>query len=675
MAINWGLSIFGANAAAWNALPADVRSALREELPKLEQAIWAEAERETGEGIACNTGSPSCPTAARPDDRGAGLAHRRRAPPRDLRRHGARALGAPLRPACADVWNRTIAPVVGFEARASRRATAWLAAPRPGRDLGRRGLFVGARARRRAASIERGERDAIAESEGKAQRFVSGAEAALNRTLLGVDVLLAGIDSLLRPRSVRTARSTRRTPTACSSSSPAGTSWCATWPCSPTTARCWPPPSPTASAWASTCPRASRPIVLGQAAPQLAISAPVVNFATSERVLYFARPLRMPGGRRVLVVGEVPVSLLGTILSQAVEIRGLVVTFERDDGQLLASVPPDERMMGLKLVPPLDAKKATGEPMRATGRIGGAPAIVVARPTLYRSVLIASSIPLDAALAEWRDERGDVLRVAAAFVLMFLAAGALMHWQMARLANARTEVARAKGTLDQALEAMADGFLLCDAQDRVVAWNRRYYEMFPWVRDIIGVGVPFRRLAEAAAEALLADSPEADRQAWLERRLAIHASGNGMYEQELAHGMVIHAIERRTPDGGVVSVTRDITAAERALSRAKAAAEAANESKSQFLAAMSHEIRTPLNGVLGMNGLLLNTPLSPEQRRFAELIRSSGQTLLTVINDILDLAKIEAGRMELEIVEFDPAATLDEVVALLSVRARPRGWR
>jgi len=187
------------------------------------------------------------------------------------------------------------------------------------------------------------------------------------------------------------------------------------------------------------------------------------------------------------------------------------------------------------------------------------------------------------------------------------------------------------------------------------------------------VGVPFRELAAAIAPALLPEGTEAERQAWLERRMTIHDSGNGMYEQELSHGMVVHAIERRTPDGGTVGVTRDVTAAERALSRAKAAAEAANESKSQFLAAMSHEIRTPLNGVLGMNGLLLNTPLSHDQRRFAELIRSSGQTLLTVINDILDLAKIEAGRMELELSSVAIPEILRSAVSMLSERASRGG--
>jgi signal transduction histidine kinase/ActR/RegA family two-component response regulator len=533
-------------------------------------------------------------------------------------------------------------------------------------------FFVAAVVASAASFIARGEHDAIGESEGRAARFVSGAEAALNRMLLGVDVLLAGTDVLLRP-SARpdgtldvemanrlllelTNRNLQVRDVAVLAADG----------------------SVLAAAQGNSqrigvdLPKGFAAEVIAQAAPQMAISAPVVNFGTSERVVYFARPMLL-GGRKTIAVAEVPVSLIGSVLAQAIEIRGLIATFEREDGQLLASVPPDERLMGQKLSPPLDSRSATGAAMSMPSRLGAAPAIVVARPTLYRSLVIAASIPMDAALAEWRASRRDILRVAAAFVALFLAAGAFVHWHMSRLARARGEIARAKATLDQALGSMGDGFLLCDANDRVIAWNKRYLEIFPWVRDHIAPGVHFRELAERVAPAMVPDGNETDRQAWVERRMAIHNSGNGMYEQELVHGMVVHAIERRTPEGGVVSVTRDITAAERALARAKAAAEAANESKSQFLAAMSHEIRTPLNGVLGMNGLLLNTPLTSEQRRFAELIRSSGQTLLTVINDILDLAKIEAGRMELEIVEFDPVSTMDEVVSLLSVRAQAKG--
>ena len=533
-------------------------------------------------------------------------------------------------------------------------------------------LFVAAVVASAANLIERERRDALAESEGRASRFVSGAEAALNRMLLGVDVLLAGSESLLRPAlgtngHLDTAQANRllldmtgrnllvrdvavlREDGAVLAAAQANT-----------------------QRMGVDLPKDFAREVLSQAAPQMVISAPVVNFATAERVVYFGRTVHL-GERRVLAVAEVPITLIGTVLAQAIEIRGLSATFEREDGQLLVSVPPDERLMGQKLSPPLDARRADGSPMRMRSRLSAEPAIVVARPTLYRSLLIAASIPIDAALAEWRSDRQDIVRVAGAFIAMLLSAGVFIHWHAERLAGARGEVTRAKATLDQALGSMADGFLLCDAQDRVIAWNRRYVEIFPWVREAIAPGAPFRQLAALMAPAMTPGGSDAERQAWVDRRMAIHGSGNGMYEQELAHGMVVHAIERRTPEGGVVSVTRDITAAERALARAKAAAEAANESKSQFLAAMSHEIRTPLNGVLGMNGLLLNTPLTSEQRRFAELIRSSGQTLLTVINDILDLAKIEAGRMELEIVEFDPAGMLDEVVSLLAVRAQAKG--
>jgi signal transduction histidine kinase/CheY-like chemotaxis protein len=413
--------------------------------------------------------------------------------------------------------------------------------------------------------------------------------------------------------------------------------------------------------------------LFAQGVPQLTISDPAISPATTEPSVYMARRVMLPDGQRALAVVEVPMTALAAIIAQAGGTEGLAITLEREDGQLLATVPSGAGLRTRPPAPPPSDEALRGTPVLAPSRLTGVPAIVAVRPTLYRSLRVTVSLPLADALVAWKQNRNIILAASLALIALTLMGGALSQWQFNRLADAREALARSVQTLDQALAVMPDGFLLCDSDDRVLRWNERYVEMFPWVRDLVRLGVPFHELATAITQTSLLEASQEERHRWLDERLTMHRSGEGEWERDLGNGLVVHVTDRRTKEGGVVSVFHDVTAAERRLAQAKMNAEAANQAKSQFLATMSHEIRTPLNAVLGLNELMLHSSLDSQQRHHAELIGSSGRLLLALINDILDVSRIEAGHMQLTSAPFSVRTAAEGVVALMQERALVKG--
>ena len=227
-----------------------------------------------------------------------------------------------------------------------------------------------------------------------------------------------------------------------------------------------------------------------------------------------------------------------------------------------------------------------------------------------------------------------------------------------------------------AIEAIPDGFVLYDREDRLLTCNQRYRELYPECAPAIVAGATFESILRYGLERGQYADAVGREEEWLEGRMAQHRVPQATMEQPLGDGRWLRVLEQATPDGGRVGLRVDITEMKEqqaALDSARLQAEAANRAKSAFLANMSHEIRTPMNGVVGMAELLCDTALNEEQRLFAETIRSSGEALLVIINDILDYSKIEAERLTLHPEPFDLERTIHEVTMLLQPRARAKG--
>lgn len=232
------------------------------------------------------------------------------------------------------------------------------------------------------------------------------------------------------------------------------------------------------------------------------------------------------------------------------------------------------------------------------------------------------------------------------------------------LADRNWELKEAEERARGLFESQGDLIVLRDADGRITFVNDAYCDLARQPRGAL-IGSHFRLTVLEQGDT------------------AMETNGTRMHDQKIATALGPRWIAWREGlvrfDAGspaeMQCVGRDVTdrtEAERALADARDQADAANRAKSRFLAMASHEIRTPLNGIIGMSGLLLDTPLTPEQMTYAKAVKTSGDALLALIEELLDYSKIEAGKIDLEHRPFALTGLIEDITELLAPRAQAR---
>jgi PAS domain S-box-containing protein len=254
-----------------------------------------------------------------------------------------------------------------------------------------------------------------------------------------------------------------------------------------------------------------------------------------------------------------------------------------------------------------------------------------------------------------------------------------IYQDITSLKRAESEASKKSALLETTIHNMAQGYAAFDGDRRLVAFNAQFAKMRGWPDDLLYLGMPYEELTRYRLHQKGLDGTDVDA-ALAGRVSSIKAMKERLGEYTSPDGGAYLHQRRPIPGGGFVVTLTDITArkiAEDQSRQALEAAEAANRAKSEFLANMSHELRTPLNAIIGFSEMMKNESFGPvgsaKYREYTDDIFTSGHHLLGLINDILDLSKAEAGKMELYEEEFDPAGATQSCLNMIKDQARKQG--
>jgi signal transduction histidine kinase len=362
--------------------------------------------------------------------------------------------------------------------------------------------------------------------------------------------------------------------------------------------------------------------------------------------------------------------------------RAGTIALVRRDGMLLARIPPadggEPRLLGQPPVasPSIIRRLAKGDQAdwAAPARGADPERLISIRASPSLPVVAVVALGRDEMLAPWRIQAWRTMLSAAALAALIVLFTARLTREMARSERAYAQLARAEARLRDAIDVLPEQLMIFDAEDRLVMCNeavrRRDHPPPNWS----SIGCSFEEILRARLEAISSFEQRPRRR--LETRLEHHRDPGPPLEIHTPEGRCFRVTERRTAEGGLVLLRVDLTELHKLTAQlrgAKAEAERVSLAKSDMLAAVSHEIRTPLNGIIGFAELLLAAKLAPEHHQKLLHVRSAGQALLALANDMLDLSRAEAGRIRNESRDFDLGTLLDECTSLIARSAAAKG--